>query len=165
MYVQYCGKDFTSKPSESIKGTERAKVAVSKIDGKKLDLKKNYKIYVAAYKLVGGKKVSLGKSITAHGISRENKSYTNASEIVLKKDSYSLKSGETATISASTVRDDKNKKLLSNAHAKEFRYASSNKNIATVSSAGKIKAVGKGSCTVYVYSRNGYAEAVKVTVK
>lgn len=165
VYVQYCGKDFTSKPSESIKGTERAKVAVSKIDGKKLDLKKNYKIYVAAYKLVGGKKVSLGKSITAHGIGRENKSYTNASEIVLKKDSYNLKSGETATISASTVRDDKNKKLLSNAHAKEFRYASSNKNIATVSSAGKIKAVGKGSCTVYVYSRNGYAEAVKVTVK
>ena len=165
VYVQYCGKDFTSTPSESIKGTERAKVAVSKIGGKKLDLKKNYKIYVAAYKLVGGKKVSLGKSITAHGIGRKNEAYTNASEIVLKKDSYSLESGASATISASTVRDDKNKKLLSDAHAKEFRYASSNEKVATVSSSGKIKAVGEGSCTIYVYSRNGYAETVKVTVK
>ena len=128
-------------------------------------MKKNYKIYVAAYKLVGGKKVSLGKSITAHGIGRKNEAYTNASEIVLKKDSYSLESGASATISASTVRDDKNKKLLSDAHAKEFRYASSNKKVATVSSSGKIKAVGEGSCTIYVYSRNGYAETVKVTVK
>ena len=28
-----------------------------------------------------------------------------------------------------------------------------------------IKAVGKGTCTIYVYARNGYAKKVKVTVK
>ena len=70
-----------------------------------------------------------------------------------------------ATIKAKTVLVDKKKKQLSNAHAKQFRYASSNKKVATVSSKGKITAVGKGSCVVYVYARNGYAKKVKVTVK
>ena len=42
---------------------------------------------------------------------------------------------------------------LTDAHAKEFRYASSNKNIATVNQNGKIKGVAKGTCTIYVYAR------------
>ena len=83
----------------------------------------------------------------------------------VKKSSYTLKVGKTATIKASTVLVDKHKKQLSDKHAKEFRYATSNKKVATVSGSGKIKAVGKGSCTVYVYARNGYARKVKVTVK
>ncbi len=81
------------------------------------------------------------------------------------KSSYTLKVGKTATIKASTVLVDKNKKPLSNEHEKEFRYATSNKKIATVSSTGKIKAVGKGTCTIYVYARNGYTKKMKVKVK
>ena len=54
---------------------------------------------------------------------------------------------------------------FTNAHATEFRYASTDKKVATVSSKGKIKAVRKGSCTIYVYARNGYAKKVKVKVK
>ncbi|MDO5155065.1 MAG: Ig-like domain-containing protein [Eubacteriales bacterium] len=45
-----------------------------------------------------------------------------------------------------------------------YIYASSNKSIATVSKTGVIKAKKKGTCTVYVYARNGYAKTIKVIV-
>ena len=131
----------------------------------KLNLKKNYKLYVEAYKLVDGKQVKLGKSITAHIVGRQNTAYTNVKGIKLKKSSFTLKTGKTATIKGKTVLVDKSKKQLSDAHAKELRYTTDNKKVATVSSKGKIKAVGKGTCTIYVYARNGYAKKVKVTVK
>lgn len=83
----------------------------------------------------------------------------------VKKKSFSLKKGKTAQIEASTVLVDKTKKQLTDEHAKEFRYASTNKKVATVNKKGKIKARGIGSCVVYVYARNGYAKTVKVTVK
>ena len=118
-----------------------------------------------AYKLVDGKQVILGRTIIAHIVGRQNTGYTNVKDIKLKKTSLPLKKGKTATIQAEAVLVDKSKKQLTDAHAKEFRYATSNKKVATVSSEGKIKAVGKGTCTIYVYARNGYAKKVKVTVK
>ncbi|MCR5685520.1 MAG: hypothetical protein K6G81_08915 [Lachnospiraceae bacterium] len=42
---------------------------------------------------------------------------------------------------------------------------SSNKKVTTVSKDGTITAVGKGTCYIYVYTKNGYAKKVKVTVK
>ena len=165
VYVQYCGRKFTSKSLNSVNSGKITKIKVKKVNGKKLDLKKNYKIYVVAYKFVNGKKVTLGRTITAHIVGKKNTKSTNVKAVKVKKSSYRLKVGGTATIKARTVLVDKNKKQLSDKHAKEFRYASSNKKVATVSSKGKIKAVGKGTCIIYVYARNGYAKKVKVTVK
>ena len=166
VYVQYCGKKFTSKSINSVNSGRVTKIVITKVNGKKLDLKKNFKVYVRAYKkLENGKKVTLGKTITAHIVGRKNTGSTNVKEVKVSKSSYTLKVGKSATIKAKTVLVDKKKKQLSNAHAKQFRYASSNKKVATVSSKGKITAVGKGSCVVYVYARNGYAKKVKVTVK
>ncbi len=156
---------FTSKSITAIKSGKTTKVTVKKVNGKALNLKKNYKVYVLAYKLVNGKKVTLGKTITAHIVGKNNTKYTNVKAVRVKKSSYALKKGKTATIKASTVLVSKKKKQLSNAHAMQFRYATSNKKVATVSAKGKIKAVGKGKCTVYVYARNGYAKTIKVTVK
>ncbi len=48
---------------------------------------------------------------------------------------------------------------------KTFAYETSNKQVAKVSSTGKIKAVGKGKCKVYVYAQNGKYKTVYVTVK
>ena len=166
VYVQYCGKKFTSKSINSVNSGRVTKIVITKVNGKKLDLKKNFKVYVRAYKkLENGKKVTLGKTITAHIVGRKNTGSTNVKEVKVSKSSYTLKVGKSATIKAKTVLVDKKKKQLSNAHAKQFRYASSDKKVATVSSKGKITAVGKGSCVVYVYARNGYAKKVKVTVK
>lgn len=165
VYVQYCGMKFNDKSLNQVTGSKNTSITVKKVNGKKLDLKKNYKIYVEAYKLSDGKKRILGKSITAHIVGKNNKKYTNVKAIRVKKNSYTLKQGDTAMIQAKVVLVKQGKKQLSNAHARQFRYASSDKKIATVSKAGKVKAVAKGSCIVYVYARNGYAKAVKVTVK
>ena len=165
VYVQYCGKKFTTKSINSVNSGNMTKLTVKKVNGKKLNLKKNYRIYVLAYKRVDGKKVILGKSITAHIAGRKKTKYTNVKAVEVKKSAYSLKKGETAAIKASTVLVSRNKRQLSDAHAKEFRYATSDKKVAAVTAKGKIKAVGKGSCIIYVYARNGYAKKVKVEVK
>ena len=60
---------------------------------------------------------------------------------------------------------DSKKKMLSDKHAASLRYLSSDTGVATVSKSGKIKAVGKGTCYVYVYTKNGINKKVKVTVK
>ncbi|MDE6760664.1 MAG: Ig-like domain-containing protein, partial [Lachnospiraceae bacterium] len=165
VYVQYCGKKFTDKSITAVKSGKTTKVTVKKVNGKSLNLKKNYKIYVLAYKLVDNKKVTLGKTVTAHIVGRKNTKYTNVKAVKVKKRSYSLKKGETVKIQASTVLVNKSKKQLTDAHAKEFRYATSDKKVATVSKQGKIKAAGKGTCTIYVYARNGYAKQITVKVQ
>ena len=50
-------------------------------------------------------------------------------------------------------------------HARKVRWYSSNTSVATVNQNGKIKAVGKGTCTVYAVANNGIRNSVKVTVK
>ena len=164
VYVQYCGLKFNEQSLYPVKGNKNS-ITIKKVNGAKLSLTRNYKIYVTAYKNVEGKQVVLGRSITAHIVGRLNKTSTNVKGIKLQKSSFTLKKGKTATIKGSTIKVNKARKQLSNAHAKELRFTTSDPTIATVTSAGKIKAVGKGKCTIYVYARNGYAKKVKVTVK
>ncbi len=164
VYVAYCGKKF-GKAVKTINKNSTTSITVKKINGKKINLKKNIKVYVAAYKMVDGKKEVLAKSIMGHVVGRLNTKYSNAKKITLSKSKYSVKVGKTVKVKAKTVLVDKSKKQLSDGHAKEFRYATSNKNIATVDKNGKVKGVAKGTCTIYVYARNGYAKTVKVTVK
>ena len=165
VYVAYCGKNFSTKPTKTVESASATKVSVEKLNGKKLNLKKNYKVYIAAYKIVDGKEAVIGKTVVCHIVGKNNHAYTNVKGIKLAKSKFTLKKGKTAKIKAKIVLVDKKKKQLSNAHATQFRYATSNKEVATVSKEGKIKAVGKGSCTIYVYARNGYAKKIKINVK
>ncbi|MBP5332483.1 MAG: Ig-like domain-containing protein, partial [Lachnospiraceae bacterium] len=73
--------------------------------------------------------------------------------------------GRSVNILAEAILVDDTKKLLSEKHAAKFRYLSSDKSVAKVSSDGKITAVGKGTCYIYVYAKNGYAKKIIVTVK
>lgn len=163
VYIAYCGKKFVAPVL--IEGSKNVSTTISKIDGKTLDLKKNFKVYVVAYTAVNGKDVVLAKTITAHIVGQKNTKYTNPKSLSVSKSSYSLSLGKKVQIKAKTKLVDSKKKSLTDAHAKEFRYASTDKKVATVSSTGVIKAVGKGTCYIYVYARNGYAKKVKVTVK
>ena len=165
VYVQYCSKDFNAGSITSVKNGKTTKLTVEKVNGKNLDLKKVFKVYVLAFKQEEEKNVTLAKTITAHVVGSKNTKYTNVKAVKVKKSSYNLKKGGTAVIKAGTILVSRNKKKLSNEHAKEFRYATTNNKIATVSKKGKIKAVGKGSCSIYVYARNGYAKRIKVKVK
>ena len=164
VYVQYCGQKFNAFSLHSVEGGEQNKLVIKTLNGKKLNLKKNYRVYVSAYKMENGQKIQIGKSIIAHIIGSKNTKQTNVKKVKTAKSTYQLKVGSTAVIKARTVLVDHKKKPLSNAHAKEFRYASGNKDIVSVNSKGVIRGIQKGTGVVYVYARNGYAKEVKVMV-
>ena len=165
VYAAYCGTDF-GKAVKTIKDPSGVSTTITKINGKKLDLKKNFKVYVKAYKLVDGKKIAFGKSIVAHITGTKNTKNTNVKELKLtSKSKHVLAVGKTSKIKAKVVLVEAAKKQLSDAHAVQFRYASSDKKIATVDKNGRITAKAKGTCYIYVYARNGYAKKVTVTVK
>ena len=125
-----------------------------------------YKYIVKAYKLVDGKKVITDISVSVHAVTKGGNygvakavsvtkigNKKNVTEVILKK-------GKTAQITAAEVKKDKKIK-----HHRKLCYESSNPNVATVTANGMIKAIGKGSCTVWVYAQNGVYKAITVTVK
>lgn len=165
IYVAYCTGKFGKTPVKVVTKKGVTSVTITKLNGKKIELTKNFKVYVAAYKTVDGVKKKLGKTITAHIVGRKNKTYTNVKAIKLAKNKTTIKVGKTYKIKASVVLVDPKKKMLSDKHAATFRYASSDKKIATVDKNGKVTAKKKGTCYVWIYAKNGYANKVKVTVK
>ena len=84
--------------------------------------------------------------------------------MTVSKRTYKLKKGKTAKIKAKTVKENKKKNLISTNHAARYRYASSDKSVATVDKKGKIKAVGTGTCEIWVYAQNGRGTKLTVIV-
>ena len=165
VFATYCGTSFDKKHPNQIVGKNTISVTIKKINGKKLDLTKHYKFYVVAYKKVNGKEKQLGKSITAHIAGRKNSSCTNAKNVKLQKKSITLSVGKTAKIRATVILVDPKKAELSEGHTAHLRFASDNRKVVKVDKNGKITALKKGTCKVYVYAKNGCTKAVTVTVK
>ena len=136
-----------------------------KINGKKLNMKKNFKLYVRAYQWKDGKKITLAKAMTIHVAGKDSRKYTNVKNIRLKKTSYVVKRGESVTLRPKAVLYNKRKKQLSVKHTKEFRYISSNEKIAAVTAGGKITAEVAGNCTIYVYAKNGCKQKIEIKVE
>ena len=158
IYMGYCGDTATL-----VKSTKSTSLTINKLGGKAINQKKNIKYYIVAYKLVNGKKVAYGQTLTMHIAGSKNTSVTNAKKITVSKSTYTLAKGKTATITAKTVKANSKLKLI--AHTAEFRYATSNSSVATVSADGKITAKSAGTCTIYIYAANGISRKVTVTVK
>ena len=165
IFAVLSGKSMTAKSLvKTVKGQKRA-VSFTKLGGKKPVSNKVYKLQVKAYKLVKGKKVYIGSSRVYYVIRNDNKKYTNAAKVTVKKKSVTLKKGKTSQIKASIKKQSKSKKLLSKSYGPSLRYYSTNTSIAAVTSKGKIKAKKKGKCYIYVTALNGVHTRVKVTVK
>ncbi len=161
IFAGYCGSG--SYPlAKTIKGNSVTATKLTKIGGKAIDTKKNVFLYVVAYKMVNGKKVTLVRSASLH-IAGANTKYTNAKSVKVAKTSLTLKKGKTTTLKPTMTLVSSRKKLIS--CTDKFRYASCNKNIAKVDASGKITAVGKGTVNLYVYATNGVKTKVVVTVK
>ncbi len=160
VYATTCG-NYDYKLTKTVKSNKKSNCTITKVKGKKV-ANKNYKFRVKAYKLVDGKKVYIAKSKDIHLI-KSYKKYGNAKAVSVKKAKITLNVGKTSKISA-TIKVSKGKKQ-SSTHGEEIRYISSDENVAKVSSKGKIKAVGKGKCKIYVLAVNGKYKAVSVTVK
>ena len=152
----YCGtKKYTTFK------TGKTSFTIKKLNGKKLNLKKEVKLYVVAN--AKGKK--LAKSIVLHVAGPKNKKYTNARNIKLSTKKITVKAGRKTAVKAKLVLAKKSKKALPSYHATKFRYASSDKEIATVDKKGRIKGVKAGKCDIYVYALNGFPQKVSVTVQ
>ena len=162
VYASYCSGKYTL-----IKTVTDGKLTMSfkKLNGSKINFSKNFKVYVAAYRTIDGEEKLITKTIKAHVVGSENKKRTNATSISTEKSKYSVKVGKKFQIKAATTLADPEKKQLSNNHAAEFRYLSTDTSVAKVSKDGTVTGVSKGTCYIWVYSRNGLGVKVKVTVK
>lgn len=160
--VEY-GRKLTDKNMvKSVKGENKTSTVISKVNQKKLNTASSYSIKVKAYRTINGKKVYIADGIMLHIAGKDNRIYTNVKSIKLSKKSFVLKKGKTAKIKASAVKQDKKKKLLPKSR---LSYQTTNKKVATVNKSGKIKAVKKGTCYIYVTASNGVKAKVKVRVK
>lgn len=156
VYWSYCnGKNNFNKLANVTKSLKYA--------DKSLNSKREYKYFTVAYKMSGGKKVYLGKTNIVH-VAMPYASRTNALTVTANKTAVSLAKGKTFKITKKVKLENPKKKALRHFLKNEF-YITSNAKVATVSSAGVIKAVGKGTCTVYVMAENGVCARIKVTVK
>jgi len=130
-------------------------------------LKKNrgYKAYVRAWTKRSGTKHYIGSaSPILHAITGDyNAKQCNAKSVKLNKSSLTLKVGRSKTLKATVKGVKRGKKVLQ--HVRLVRYYSSDANVAKVSSKGKVKAMGKGKCTIYAIANNGVRASVKVRVK
>lgn len=165
IYANLCGKRMNAKALAMSVDGKKTNATLTKIVEKKIFNKEEYKLRICAYKMVDGKKVYIGKSQSFHMAGKKSPKYTNAKKVRAKLDSVTLKTGKTKKMNAKITKESKNKKLLSRAHGPSLQYYSSDTDVATVTAKGKIKAVGKGSCTVYAVALNGKKVKVKVTVK
>ena len=125
-----------------------------------------YKYIVKAYKIVDGKKVVTDTSASIHVITQGSK-YGIARSVSVTKignkknvSKITLKKGKTAQITAKEIKKDKKIR-----HHRNLCYESNNTAVATVTPEGLIQAVGKGTCTIWVYAQNGVYAALTVTVK
>ena len=128
----------------------------------KLKSGKCYRFTIYAYKMVDGKRVVIGESrMAVHAVTLGGK-YTNPTKISVNTTKVTLSKGTSKKIKVTV--DKKGTKKLTNCVAK-VRYYTTNSAVAKVNKKGKITAVSKGSCYIYVIAANGLAKKIKVTVR
>lgn len=154
-YWSYCdGK-------RSYKKLATVKAAKDRVTSRRLDNNRRYKYFVAAYKLIDGKKVYIAKSNPLHVALKDAKA-TNAKKVTVNQTNVRLKAGDTFVVRSRTRLENTNKKEL--LHAAAYRYYTSDQSVASVSKTGKIKALKSGTCVIYVVANNGVYGTVEVTV-
>lgn len=165
VYLQSADKKYNSKSINQVKGKKNTTIVLTKASGEKINANSIYKVYVEAYKQNSKKTVILSKSITGYVVDKTNKKFTNIKDIKLSKNAYTVNAGKKLSIKPKSVLMDKKKSMISKKYVSEFRYTSSDKNIAIVSSNGQIKTIKKGFCIIYVYAKNGYTKQINLIVK
>ena len=86
----------------------------------------------------------------------------NHKSVKIKKKTVKLKKGKTFNLKGKAVAASKKLKVKNH---RKVAYETTDPAIATVTKAGKIKAVGKGTCYIYAYAQNGMYVRCKVTVR
>lgn len=156
VYWSYCDGRINYKKVGTVKN---GKLSMSH---KKLKKDHEYKYFIAAYKMVEGRKIYIARSNNVH-VALKQASTTNAASIKVNRTEIALSVGKTFQLKCSLKAEDSRKDLVS--HTSPFRYYTTNSKVATVNKDGVIKAKGKGVCTIYILANNGVYKKVTVTVK
>ena len=158
IFFAKCSRHFKLK-----KTVEASESRVVRFKG--LDKRESYKGYVKAWKRVNGKKTYIGKaSPQVHAVAGGYTNHEcNTRSVTLNKTRLTLKAGRSARLKATLKGVKSGMKVLD--HVRKVRWYSTNANVATVDANGRVKAVAKGSCTVYAIANNGVRNKAKVTVK
>ena len=156
VYWSYCDGRINYKRVGTVKS---GKLSMSH---KKLKKDHEYKYFVAAYKMVEGRKIYIARSSDVH-VALKQASTTNAASIKVNRTEIALSVGKNFQLKCSLKAEDSRKDLVS--HTNPFRYYTTNSKVATVNKDGVIKANGKGVCIIYILANNGVYKKVTVTVK
>ncbi|HKL98576.1 MAG TPA: Ig-like domain-containing protein, partial [Mobilitalea sp.] len=120
-----------------------------------------YKYQVKAYRVIDGEKIIVMTSKAVHSIVN-GKTYADPTKVTLDMTSITLTKGDNKVLTGQVVLP-KGKKLKT--HTTVIRFESSNSEIASVNSKGKITGKAEGTCYIYAYAQNGVYKRIKVTVK
>jgi len=156
VYWRYCDGSINYKKVGTVKNGKLS------ITHKKLKKDREYKYFIAAYKMVEGRKIHIAKSNGVH-VAMKKAATTNVASIKVNKKKVTLAVGKTFTLKCEIKAENSSKNLVF--HTSSYRYYTTNSKVATVSKAGVIKAKGKGTCSIYVLANNGVYKKVKVKVK
>ncbi|MGN0395898.1 MAG: Ig-like domain-containing protein, partial [Coprococcus sp.] len=165
VYVKPCYKspDYTTYV-KTVKGKNNVSTTIRKMGNNSFDKYDVVKVRVRAYKYVNGKKKYIQSSTMFHIVTKNNE-FTNIKSIKLSKKSYTLNVNQTVRLKPTLTKVTESKELIEDYHGPKLYYCSTNTNVATVDSKGRIKAKASGKCTIYVISISGVTKSVKVTVK
>ena len=152
----YCNGSINYKKARTVKNGKLS------MTHKNLKSNREYKYFVAAYKMVKGRKIYIAKSNEVH-VAMKKARTTNAFSIKVNRTTVILKPGKTFRLKCQLTSENRKKKLLS--HPSSYRYYTTNSKIATVSQNGVIRAKAKGSCSIYILACNGVYKRVTVKVK
>ena len=152
----YCDGSINYKKAGTVKNGKLS------MTHKNLKSNREYKYFVAAYKMVKGRKIYIAKSNEVH-VAMKKARTTNAFSIKVNRTTVILKPGKTFRLKCQLTSENRKKKLLS--HPSFYRYYTTNSKIATVSQNGVIRAKAKGSCSIYILASNGVYKRVTVKVK
>ena len=156
VFWHYCDGSINYKKAGTVKNGKLS------MTHKNLRSNREYKYFVAAYKMVKGRKIYIAKSNEMHVAMKQART-TNAVSIKVNRTTVILKPGKTFRLKCQFTGENRKKKLLS--HSSPYRYYTANSKIATVSQNGVIRAKAKGSCSIYILASNGVYKRVTVKVK
>ena len=162
IYGNRCGKTNKLIKLTEVSNKNISNLTFKQVAGKKLRKGTYYKFIIVAIDK-NNKVVSTSKIIhvaTKGGKVGNYKSVTVSKSVINK--AKKLKAGKSLKLKAKAVRQSGKLKVKKH---RGLEYVSSNKNVATVTKKGVIKAISKGTCDVYVYAQNGVYKKIKVVVK
>jgi hypothetical protein len=156
---------FASAGSKNMKLYRSVGAGTTKLTITGLKPHMTYKACVKAWKRVNGAGRYFGEpSPVVFAITGgSDNTHCDAEYVRLSRSKLTLKAGNEYEVGATLKGMSPGKDLL--ALTDSLRFYSTSPSVATVSGSGRIKAVNKGSCTIYVLANNGVRASMKVTVR